>query len=114
MARAGGQQSDSGDLHGAYLFTRDSGKLLAHGRSPNTPIALIERGTTASQRVIRGELENLARLAQGAQSPSLIVVGEVAALADDLGYLPVTLSPIPNIWYHWLKAVRPTRFSATE
>ena len=61
-------------------------KLLAHGRSPNTPIALIERGTTAAQRVIRGELENLARLAQGAQSPSLIVVGEVAALADDLGW----------------------------
>ena len=61
-------------------------KLLAHGRSPNTPIALIERGTTASQRVIRGELENLARLAQGAQSPSLIVVGEVAALADELGW----------------------------
>ncbi|MGL4206574.1 MAG: siroheme synthase CysG [Aeromonadaceae bacterium] len=61
-------------------------RLLAHGRSPKTPVALIERGTTAAQRVIRGELANLAELAQGAQSPSLIVVGEVAALAESLSW----------------------------
>ena len=61
-------------------------KLLAHGRAPHTPVALIERGTTAEQRVLRGELQNLAQLAQGAESPSLIVVGEVTALADSLSW----------------------------
>ncbi len=67
-------------------------KLLAHGRAPQTPVALIERGTTAAQRVLRGELQNLAALAQDAQSPSLIVVGEVAALADSLSWFHGQLS----------------------
>ena len=67
-------------------------KLLAHGRSPDTPVALIERGTTPEQRVIRGELQDLAALAQDAQSPSLIVVGEVAALADSLSWFHGQLS----------------------
>ena len=67
-------------------------KLLAHGRAPHTPVALIERGTTAAQRVFRGELQNLAQLAQGAQSPSLIVVGEVVALADSLSWFHGQLS----------------------
>jgi len=61
-------------------------RLIAHGRDGRTPIALIERGTTARQRVIRGELQQLAELAKDASSPSLIVVGEVASLADELAW----------------------------
>ena len=61
-------------------------RLLSHGRAPTTPVALIERGTTAEQKVWRGELQHLAELASGAASPSLIVVGEVAALADQLSW----------------------------
>lgn len=61
-------------------------RLLAHGRTPETPIAVIERGTTAQQKVWRGTLQQLAELAAQAASPSLIVVGEVAALADELAW----------------------------
>lgn len=61
-------------------------RLLAHGRTPETPIAVIERGTTAQQKVWRGTLQQLAELVAQAASPSLIVVGEVAALADELAW----------------------------
>ena len=61
-------------------------QLIEHGRNPNTPIAIIERGTQASQKVFKGQLENLAELAQDAQSPSLIVVGEVVSLSEKLAW----------------------------
>ncbi|HAS62127.1 MAG TPA: uroporphyrinogen-III C-methyltransferase [Vibrio sp.] len=59
-------------------------QLISHGRHANTPIAIVERGTQSCQKVFKGELSELADLAQGAESPSLIVIGEVVALADKL------------------------------
>lgn len=37
-------------------------QLVAHGRSAQTPAALIQQGTTAQQRVFTGTLENLPQL----------------------------------------------------
>ncbi|WP_162062365.1 uroporphyrinogen-III C-methyltransferase [Vibrio taketomensis] len=59
-------------------------QLVSHGRKASTPIAIIERGTQSCQKVFKGELSELATLAQDAESPSLIVVGEVVALAEKL------------------------------
>jgi len=61
-------------------------KLIEHGRSPNTPFAIIENGTRPGQRVITGTLAELAARAheQAVQSPALLIVGEVAALAKTL------------------------------
>jgi len=69
----------------AMLDTLQS-QLLAHGRSPDTPFALIENGSRAEQRVIAGPLSELVELARihDAKSPSLLIVGEVAALAREL------------------------------
>ncbi|MFM4703906.1 siroheme synthase CysG [Aeromonas bivalvium] len=61
-------------------------QLLAHGKGGNTPVALIERGTQPSQRVIRGTLDELPALAQGVESPALIMVGSVVTLADQLAW----------------------------
>ncbi|WP_088876603.1 uroporphyrinogen-III C-methyltransferase [Vibrio mediterranei] len=61
-------------------------QLLAHGRSNAVPVAIIERGTQRSQKVLRGQLSNLPGLAQQAESPALIVVGEVVSLADELSW----------------------------
>lgn len=61
-------------------------QLLAHGKQGNTPVALIERGTQACQRVIRGTLDELPALAVGVESPTLIMVGSVVTLADQLAW----------------------------
>jgi uroporphyrin-III C-methyltransferase/precorrin-2 dehydrogenase/sirohydrochlorin ferrochelatase len=61
-------------------------QLVDHGRSQATPIAIIERGTTARQRVLTGTLDELAELAKQAVSPSLIVIGEVVALRERLAW----------------------------
>ncbi|GAA0455445.1 siroheme synthase CysG [Aeromonas salmonicida] len=61
-------------------------QLVSHGRSCTTPIAIIEWGTTARQRVLTGTLAELAVLAQQAVSPSLIVIGEVVSLRKQLAW----------------------------
>ncbi|MFI8417341.1 siroheme synthase CysG [Serratia sp. NPDC078593] len=61
-------------------------QLLAHGMTANTPIALVENGTSCRQRVIEGELSQLALLAQQAASPSLIIVGSVVSLRSKLNW----------------------------
>ncbi|QSE75221.1 uroporphyrinogen-III C-methyltransferase, partial [Aeromonas media] len=61
-------------------------QLLAHGKGGDTPVALIERGTQPSQRVIRGTLDQLPALAVGVESPALIMVGSVVTLADQLAW----------------------------
>jgi uroporphyrin-III C-methyltransferase/precorrin-2 dehydrogenase/sirohydrochlorin ferrochelatase len=63
-------------------------QLRAHGRAAQTPIALIENGTTAQQRVFVGTLETIKQQMQdfAVQSPSLIIVGEVVALRDKLSW----------------------------
>ena len=59
-------------------------QLLAHQRSADTPVAIIERGTQKQQKVLTGELHQLAELAENAASPSLIVIGEVVKLSEKL------------------------------
>jgi uroporphyrinogen III methyltransferase / synthase len=55
--------------------------LVRGGRPPDTPVAVIARGTTASQRVARTTLAGLAGLAGvDLGPPAVIVVGPVAAL----------------------------------
>ncbi|QQQ00110.1 uroporphyrinogen-III C-methyltransferase [Lysobacter enzymogenes] len=73
-------------------------KLIEHGRSASTPFALIENGSRPGQRVVTGTLADLAERAQGhrVQSPALLIVGEVAALAQRLhwfGPAPLTEPP---------------------
>jgi uroporphyrin-III C-methyltransferase/precorrin-2 dehydrogenase/sirohydrochlorin ferrochelatase len=59
-------------------------QLIANHRASDTPVAIIERGTQKVQKVLKGELSQLAELAEKAASPSLIVVGEVVKLSEKL------------------------------
>lgn len=63
-------------------------QLIAHGRAAQTPIALVENGTTAKQRVFTGTLETIQQQVSdfAVQSPSLIIVGEVVALREKLNW----------------------------
>ena len=74
-------------------------QLVAHGRAPSTPAAIIENGSRADQRVTLTSLAELATVARegGIRSPALVIVGEVAALAAQLhwfGTPPRTLGAL--------------------
>jgi uroporphyrin-III C-methyltransferase/precorrin-2 dehydrogenase/sirohydrochlorin ferrochelatase len=59
-------------------------QLLGAGADPALPVAIVERGTMADQRVTRAPLAGVvaAAAAGGVAAPAVIVVGAVAA--DDL------------------------------
>ncbi len=61
-------------------------RLIAHGKSPATPFALVENGSRPEQRVIVGVLADLPETARlhHVASPALLILGEVAALATTL------------------------------
>lgn len=60
--------------------------LLASGRAASTPVALVENGSRREQRVVVGTLDELDALVarHAVQSPALLIVGAVAALAPRL------------------------------
>jgi uroporphyrin-III C-methyltransferase/precorrin-2 dehydrogenase/sirohydrochlorin ferrochelatase len=53
--------------------------LLAHGRGGDTPVAVIQEATTASQRVLRGRLHSIVDDVRQAdlRPPAVVVIGEV-------------------------------------
>lgn len=64
-------------------------QLLIHGKDAQTPIALIEKGTTVDERTITGTLENIDKLAVAMKivNPALIIVGEVVRVREQLLHL---------------------------
>jgi uroporphyrin-III C-methyltransferase/precorrin-2 dehydrogenase/sirohydrochlorin ferrochelatase len=75
-------------------------QLQAHGRSPDTPVALIERATHEEQNVLLGTLGTMVEVVGRAQpsAPTLIIVGDVVRLHERLswygrapGYTPRTI-----------------------
>lgn len=62
--------------------------LLEAGMDPATPAALVYRGTTSRQRSLVATLADLPQAAvdQGFSNPSVIVVGKVCSLHDQLGW----------------------------
>ena len=61
-------------------------QLIRHGRSENTPVAVISNGTLPNQTVRTGRLKDLPDIAENAPRPALMVIGEVAALRDELAW----------------------------
>ena len=60
--------------------------LMSHGKLPDTPAALIRRGTTPQQQVLSGTLSTIVGLTQTGhfKPPAILVVGQVVALKDTL------------------------------
>jgi len=59
-------------------------QLIKHGKSPDMPAALIRWGTTEKQETAVGTLGNLSEKADGLRNPSLLIIGEVVKLRDEL------------------------------
>lgn len=72
-------------LHGLPLLCE---KMIEHGLPPDWPAAIVQQGTTPHQRSVAGTLATLPDLARAAhlKAPTLIIVGEVVRLRDQLGW----------------------------
>lgn len=71
-----------------------SSQLIAHGRSKDTPFAIVENGSRANQRVLHGKLGDLADAARrhAIKSPSMLLIGEVCALAPKLEWFGASVT----------------------
>ncbi|MFF0012377.1 uroporphyrinogen-III C-methyltransferase [Streptomyces sp. NPDC005374] len=69
-------------LMGVDKIGRIAETLMAHGKSPDTPVALVQEGTTAAQRRVDATLATVGEVvvAQEVKPPAVIVVGEVVAV----------------------------------
>ncbi|MCG6941015.1 MAG: siroheme synthase CysG [Thiohalocapsa sp.] len=63
-------------------------QLIAHGVSPDMPVALVQQGTTHMQKVYAGTLATiLSRIEEDPpEPPTLIIVGEVVTLREKLDW----------------------------
>ncbi|MFM9696533.1 uroporphyrinogen-III C-methyltransferase [Streptomyces europaeiscabiei] len=66
-------------LMGVDKIGRIAETLVAHGKSPDTPVALVQEGTTAAQRRVDATLATVAEavVTQEVKPPAVIVIGEV-------------------------------------
>ena len=67
-------------------------KLVEYGLDPDTPAAMVEKGTSPSQRVFVSTVKELPETVRdaGAKAPTLIIVGTVVELRKKL-------SPVNNL-----------------
>ncbi len=70
-------------LMGVGSLGESAAALVASGRPPATPVAVIESGCTPRQRVTVGDLATIAERAEqvGVRAPAVIVVGDVVTLS---------------------------------
>ena len=63
-------------------------QLIRYGRAADTPAALVQQGTTPSQRVFTGTLADLPQLVaqHEVHAPTLVIVGEVVRLREKLAW----------------------------
>lgn len=83
-------------LMGARTLPRIVRELLAHGRSPETPVALIRWGTTEAQQTITGTLADILDKAAGLEPPVVAVIGDVVGLRDRLRWFDAFRSAAPQ------------------
>ncbi|MHB1529243.1 MAG: siroheme synthase CysG [Acidiferrobacteraceae bacterium] len=84
-------------LQGVDIICRE---LQHHGLASSMPVALIQQGTTRSQRVLTGTLATLPELVRTShvQSPTLIIVGEVVRLQNQFAWFdPASVSPAAGV-----------------
>lgn len=84
-----------GALNGTMVFLMGVGNLenisenlMKNGKSKDTPVAIINWGTTTEQKTVEGTLENIYEVALAAniKPPSLIVIGDVVGLREKLNF----------------------------
>lgn len=72
-------------LHGVPVLSE---QMIAHGLPPETPVALVEKGTTQHQKVYEATLASLNAVVaeQQPKPPTLMIVGNVVKLREKLNW----------------------------
>ncbi|MFC1822701.1 uroporphyrinogen-III C-methyltransferase [Thermodesulfobacteriota bacterium] len=75
-------------LMGVGNLPRIAESLMTHGRSGDTPAAVIRQGTMAVQRTIVAPLRDISERAEkeGIKPPAIIVVGDIVNLRNELNW----------------------------
>jgi uroporphyrin-III C-methyltransferase len=65
-----------------------SKKLISGGLDKNTPVAVIQNGTTDEHKMMKGTLLNISKKVKEAKvkPPTIIIVGKVVKLSDKIGW----------------------------
>ncbi|VFP86486.1 siroheme synthase CysG [Candidatus Erwinia haradaeae] len=71
---------------GSITADKISHQLIRHGRDLKTPVAVISRGTHQDQQVKTGTLKNLFELTRHTSAPTLLVIGAVVNLHQQLAW----------------------------
>jgi uroporphyrinogen III methyltransferase/synthase len=74
---------------GVRALPRIAERLIAGGRAPGEPVAVVERGTLPGQRTLLATLDSVAERAAEAKikAPAITLVGPVAALREQIAWL---------------------------
>jgi uroporphyrinogen III methyltransferase/synthase len=74
---------------GVRSLPRIAERLMAEGRLPDEPVAVVERGTLPGQRTLLATLDDVAERAKAERirAPAITLVGEVARLREQLAWL---------------------------
>ena len=61
-------------------------QLMNAGRDASTPVAIVSKGTTPEQQVLKGTLESMPGLVARTQiqTPTLIIVGDVVNFSEQI------------------------------
>ncbi len=75
-------------LMGLGNLSNISQNLIKGGRSPETPVAVIRRGTIPEQKTVLGNLGDIAKKVEKAKlkPPAIIVVGDIVSLRKELDW----------------------------
>jgi uroporphyrinogen III methyltransferase / synthase len=74
---------------GVRALPRIAERLVAGGRAPEEPVAVVERGTLPGQRTLLASLADVAEraAAEGIRAPAVTLVGPVAGLRERIAWL---------------------------
>lgn len=86
LARAGGTVVV---LMGVGHLESVADALVSHGRSADTPVAVVQEATLPGQRTVTGTLSTIAASARsaGVRPPAVVIIGEVVKTARELDIL---------------------------
>jgi uroporphyrin-III C-methyltransferase len=76
-------------LMGVEELEHISYKLIKGGMNKKSDVAVIENGTTMKQRIVKGNLSNIAEIAREnkMKPPAIIIIGKVVSLQEKLAWV---------------------------